>query len=154
AVTDPDRNTHLWGKVETDTAYRELMREVWRQGFADKDLPPREEMDKGRDGEIDKAAKAVATLRARGVKVLFGREPSAGPYLDYGSQLFARASSWDVLLVKTGAPGIHFEDYPELQGLDLPEWSHLSYADAKKFTAALHAIIVRDFWKPDGAAAP
>jgi len=49
-------------------------------------------------------------------------------------------------------PGIHFEDYPELQGFDLPEWSHLAYADAKRFTSALHAIIVRDFWKTDPPA--
>ena len=81
------------------------------------------------------------------------REPSTGPYLDYDNRLFPRASSWDVLLAKSGVPGIHFEDYPELQGLELPEWSHLAYADAKKFTAALHAIVVRDFWKPESPAA-
>lgn len=148
AVSDPDRNTHMWGKVETDPDYRALTRKIWGQDFAEED-PPRAELDKGRDEQIDKAVKAVATLRARGVMVLFVREPSTGPYLDYDNRLFARATSWDVLLAKSGAPGIHFEDYPELQGLDQPEWSHLSYAAAKKFTAALHAIVVRDFWKPD-----
>jgi hypothetical protein len=149
-VTDPDRNSHMWGKVETDADYRALMRRVWEQDFAEED-PPRAELDKMRDAEIDKAVKAVATLRARGVQVLFVREPSTGPYLDYDNRLFARATSWDVLLAKSGAPGIHFEDYPELQGLELPEWSHLAHADAKKYTAALHAIIVRDYWKPDPA---
>jgi hypothetical protein len=59
-----------------------------------------------------------------------------------------------VLLAKAGAPGIHFEDYPEMQGMELPEWSHLAYADAKRFTTALHAIVVRDFWPPDGNARP
>ena len=152
AVTDPDRNTHMWGKVEADPEYRALTRKIWMQDFADED-PPRAELDKSRDEQIDKAVKAVATLRARGVKVLFVREPSTGPYLDYDNRLFARATSWDVLLAKSGTPGIHFEDYPELQGLDQPEWSHLSYAAANKFTAALHAIVVRDFWKPDHAAA-
>jgi hypothetical protein len=110
-------------------------------------------LDKSRDEQIDKAAKAIATLRARGVKVLLVREPSTGPYLDYDNRLFPRADSWDVLLAKSGAPGIHFEDYPELQGLDQPEWSHLSYDAAKKFTAALHAIVVRDFWKADATDA-
>jgi len=38
-----------------------------------------------------------------------------------------------------------------LHGYDLPEWSHLAYADAKRFTAALHAIVVRDYWRRDGA---
>jgi hypothetical protein len=150
AVTEPDRNTHMWGKVETDADYRALMRRVWTQDFNDED-PPRAELDKGRDVQIDKAVKAVATLRARGVKVLFVREPSAGPYLDYDNRLFPRATSWDVLLAKTGAPGIHFEDYPQLQGFELPEWSHIGYADAKKFTAALHAIVVRDFWREDAS---
>ena len=152
AVTDPDRNTHMWGKVETDPDYRALTRRIWMQDFADED-PPRAELDKSRDEQIDKAAKAIATLRARGVKVLLVREPSTGPYLDYDNRLFPRADSWDVLLAKSGAPGIHFEDYPELQGLDQPEWSHLSYDAAKKFTAALHAIVVRDFWKPEASGA-
>jgi hypothetical protein len=153
AVTDPDRNTHMWGKVETDRDYQALTRRIWMQDFVDDDLPPQAEMDKGRDAQIDKAVKAIATLRARGVKVLFVREPSTGPYLDYDNRLFPRATSWDVLIAKSGVPGIHFEDYAELQGLDQPEWSHLSYADAKKFTAALHAIVVRDFWKPEANAA-
>jgi hypothetical protein len=154
AVTDVDRNTHMWGKVESDPDYRALARKIWTQDFAPSpEDPPREEMDKMRDEQIDKAAKAVATLRARGVKVLFVREPSAGPYLEYDNRLFARSTSWDVLLAKSGAPGIHFEDYPELQGLELPEWSHLAYADAQKFTASLHAIVVRDFWKADGSDA-
>src|SRR5262249_34320282 len=68
AVTDPDRNTHMWGKVEVDPDYRALTRKIWMQDFADED-PPRAEMDKSRDEQIAKAAKAVATLRARGVKV-------------------------------------------------------------------------------------
>jgi hypothetical protein len=149
-VTEPDRNTHMWSKVEDDPDYRALMRKVWTQDFQPSpDDPPRAELDKMRDTEIAKTVKAVATLQARGVKVLFVREPSTGPYLEFDNRLFSRATSWDVMLAKSGAPGIHFEDYPELQGLEQPEWSHLSYADAKKFTAALHAIIVRDFWKPD-----
>ena len=54
--------------------------------------------------------------------------------------------TWDVLLRRTGAPGIHFEDYPELQGMELPEWSHLTHADAERYTAALYKIIARDVW--------
>jgi len=106
-----------------------------------------------RDQQIERTVKAVAKLRARGVRVLFVRAPSTGPYLEYDNRLFPRASSWDVLLKKSGAPGIHFEDYPELQGLEQPEWSHLAHADANKFTAALHGIVVRDFWKPESTAA-
>ncbi|HSE12193.1 MAG TPA: hypothetical protein VLB69_06135 [Rudaea sp.] len=150
SVTAADRDTHMWSKVENDPVYRALMRKVWEQDFKpSEDDPKPEELAKMRDEQIERMVKAVATLRARGVKVLFVRAPSTGPYLEFDNHLFPRATSWDVLLAKTGAPGIHFEDYPELQGLDQPEWSHLSHADAKKFTASLHAIIVRGFWKPD-----
>ena len=152
SVTEADRNTHLWDKVETDPEYRALMRKIWEQNFAPSPNEPKpEDRDKKRDEQIERAAKAVATLQARGVKVLFVREPSSGPYLEFDNRLYPRATSWDVLLAKSGAPGIHFEDYPQLQGFELPEWSHLAYADAKKFTAALHEIVVRDFWRPEDA---
>jgi hypothetical protein len=155
AVTQADRNTHLWGKVETDPVYHALTRKIWEQDFPPSpDDPPAEEVRKKSDEQIDRAAKAVATLRARGVKVLFVRPPSSGPYLESDDRNFPRATTWDVLLAKAGAPGIHFEDYPEMQGMELPEWSHLAYADAKRFTTALHAIVVRDFWKPESATTP
>jgi hypothetical protein len=154
SVTDADRNTHLWDKVENDADYNALMRRVWEQNFKPSPNDPKpEDKDKKRDEQIERAAKAIATLRERGVKVLLVREPSAGPYLEYDNRIYPRAASWDVLLAKSGAPGIHFEDYPQLQGYNLPEWSHLAYADAKRFTAALHEIVVREFWKADDKAA-
>jgi len=153
SVTEADRNTHLWDKVENDADYRALMRTVWEQNFKPSPNDPKpEDKDKKRDEQIERAVKAIATLRARGVKVLLVREPSAGPYLEYDNRIYPRATSWDVLLARSGAPGIHFEDYPQLQGFDLPEWSHLAYADAKRFTAALHEIVVREFWQPEGAS--
>ncbi len=145
SVTAADRNTHMWSKVEDDPVYRALMRKIWTQDFTPSpDDPTPEKLAKSRDEQIDRAAKAVATLRARGVKVLFVRAPSAGPYLEYDNHLFPRATSWDVLLAKAGAPGIHFQDYPELQGLRQPEWSHLAYPDARRFTQALYRIIQRE----------
>ena len=150
SVTEIDRNTHIWGKVENDSEYRALARRIWSQKFVpSEDDAPADKLQRTINEQIDRAAKVVATLRARGVEVLFVRPPSAGPYLEYDNRLFPRATTWDVLLAKSGAPGIHFEDYAELQGLELPEWSHLTHADAKRFTAALHAIVVRDFWKRD-----
>jgi hypothetical protein len=98
------------------------------------------------DAQIDRATAAVATLRARGVQVLFLRPPSIGPYYAFEQKVFPRARTWDVLLRRTGAPGIHFEDYPQLQGYDQPEWSHLSASEAQRFTAELAAIVQRDYW--------
>jgi hypothetical protein len=46
-----------------------------------------------------------------------------------------------VLIARTGARGVHFEDYPQLQGFWLPEWSHLAAADADRYTAALYPLV-------------
>ena len=55
------------------------------------------------------------------------RAPAIGGLYYENEQHFApRAKTWDRLLAETGAFGIHFEDYPEMQGLEVPEWSHLS----------------------------
>jgi hypothetical protein len=107
-------------------------------------MPTLQELHKGADEQIERAAKAVAKLRKRNVEVIFVRTPSAGDYLAFENKVFPRAKTWDVLLAKTGAPGVHFQDHPELQGLWLPEWSHLATRDAVRFTAALYRIVERD----------
>ena len=156
--TESDRNTHLWSKVGDDPLYREMARNIWREGFMPSDDDPTpEEVAKAEHEQIERAAKAVAKLRARGVKVLFVRMPSTGEYLAYENHEFPRARTWDALLAATGAPGIHFEDYPELrpdlQGYYLPEWSHMIRPDGERVTAALYGIIDRDFWGPAASAA-
>jgi len=150
---EADRNTHIWSKVETDAAYREIARGIWTQRL-NAPPPPNvdtpEKLQKVIDAQIQRAVDAVAKLRARGVQVLFVRPPTSGPYLEFDNKVFPRAKTWDVLLARTGAPGIHFQDYPELnQAWNLPEWSHLSLADSERFTAALYTIIERDFWPKD-----
>lgn len=155
AETEADRNTHLWDKVENDPEYRAIAREVWALDLAPSpDDPPPAEVAKTAQQQIDRMAKAVAKLHARGVKVLFVRPPSNGIFLETEERVFPRAKTWDVLLRATGAPGIHFQDYPELQGFTLPEWSHVAYSQANRFTAALYRIVERDFWGPGAPHAP
>ena len=152
AQTDADRNTHLWHKVETDP-YRAVARSIWlnhMQPRADDRSP--QEARKIEKEQIDRTATAVAKLQARGVKVLFVRLPSIGPYLEFENRKYPRARTWDALLASSHAPGIYFEDYPKLQGYELPEWSHIKHADAERFTAALYRIIERDFWGPAAPA--
>jgi hypothetical protein len=158
ADSESDRNTHLWSKVADDPEYRELARNIWREGFEPSDDDPTpEEAAKTEHAQIERAVKAVARLRVRGVKVLFVRMPSTGEYLAYENRMFPRARSWNALLAATGAPGIYFEDYPELrpdlQGYYLPEWSHMRRADGERFTAALYEVIARDFWGQRASAA-
>jgi hypothetical protein len=150
--TEADRNTYLWSKVETDPQYRAMARSIWRQDFQPSEAdPPPEEARKTEKEQIDRMGKAVAKLRARGINVLFVRMPSAGEYLAYENREFPRARTWDALLAATGAPGIHFEDYPQLQGYYLPEWSHMTRSEAERFTTALYGIIAHDFWGPGAA---
>jgi hypothetical protein len=159
-VSGPDRATHMWRKVEVDHAYREIARSTWAQDFGQ--APPGAEtpalMAKRVDEQVGRVAKAVAKLRQRGVPVLFLRAPSSGPYYADEEHFLPRAKSWDVLLERTGAPGIHFMDYPAMRDLNLPEWSHLAHADAERFTAELVRIIQRDFepgsWPRAGSVAP
>ena len=99
--------------------------------------------------QIARAVKALAQLRLHGVRVLFVRLPSDGEYLAYEERFYPRQRSWDGLLAATRAPGLYFSDYPELQGYDLPEWSHMTRTEAERFTAAFYRIIERDFWGPD-----
>jgi hypothetical protein len=146
SMHEPDRNSYLWSKVVTDAQYRELARNIWRQGFAPELNPPPEKLKKNIDEQITKTANAIGKLRARGVQVLFVRMPSSGEYLAFENQLLPRAQTWDKLLSDSGAPGIYFEDYPELQGYYLPEWSHLTQSESERFTAALYGVIQRDFW--------
>jgi len=135
-----DRNSEMCDKVATDPEYRALCRKVWAQDFDD--VPPADVLANMVDKEVERATDAVAKLRARGVKVVFLRPPSVDDYYKYEQKIFPRAKTWDVLLAKTGAPGIHFEDYKQLQGYELPEWSHMSAPEARRFTAQLVPILV------------
>ena len=151
SVQDADRNTRMWSKVETDADYRAARREGWVARFAKTppvlDTPEKREKLFGQ--QIAKARAAIAKLRARGVRVVFVRQPSAGDFLAWEARDFPRAESWDRLLKETGAPGIHFEDYPALQGYQLPEWSHLSAAEADRYTAALLPLVLAAFAAAD-----
>lgn len=143
-----DRNTHMWRKVEVDPQYRALARSIWAEEFSGPPPPVMDTPEKARklmETQIERAARAIATLRARGVRVVFVRPPSNGEYYAFEQKVMPRAWTWDVLLQRTGIPGIHFEDYPQLQGGELPEWSHLTAADARRFTVALAPLVEREF---------
>ena len=147
---DLDRNSRMWSKIETDPAYQAIVRARWVQTFADP-LPPDmntpEKAAKVIDAKVARAQAAVDVLRRRGVRMVLFRPPSTGPFLDRENRLLPREKTWDLLVQRTGLPAIHFEDYAELQGYELPEWSHLSESEARRFTAALLPIVEREFAK-------
>jgi len=63
--------------------------------------------------------------------------PLAGGLKALENRTTPRGQTWDPLLQGTGAPGIYFEDFPELAGFNCREWSHLSAGDSVEFSKRL-----------------
>ena len=83
-------------------------------------------------------------LHKRGIDVIFVRNPAEGHYAMSEPMMNPRAETWDVLIEKTGALGIHWMDHEELQGFYLPEWSHMTGEGADRYTKALFNVIARE----------
>ena len=75
-----------------------------------------------------------------------GRNPrcSSGPFREGEKKVFPRERFWNRILDSTGAPGIHFEDYPSLSHFQCPEFSHLTPSDAIVYTKSLVEIIEKE----------
>jgi hypothetical protein len=140
-VSEADRNMRMWRKVEEDVAYQDLAKRIWAQNFKPPTEKQRAEGPKMIAEQIDRAVAAITKLKARGVEVILVLHPVDGEFRKFELSAMHRSFTWDPLLQKAGVVGIHFEDYPELQGLNLPEWSHLSSADAEIYTERLYRII-------------
>ncbi len=146
------RQMSLWSRLVTDERLREHARWVWGP-FDGK--PVEQELI---DRVIEDVRKDVETIRARGGEVVFVRCPSAGLYYESEQWSAPRARTWDPLLAKTGSFGVHFEDFPEMRALEVPEWSHLAPAATPAFTRAYVGAIARELpWlvrKPAAEARP
>lgn len=141
STTDADRQTYLDERILRDSAYRQLARDIWLDGT---DGPNRRPVP-GEDSVtalIGELTRDIARIRARGGDVAFVRFPSGGPLRDLERREFPRERYWDRIARETGAAAIHFEDHPALRAYVPPEWSHLSRADAERFTRALVPILL------------
>jgi hypothetical protein len=79
---------------------------------------------------------AVDKIRSRGGDVVFVRPPSARDLRVIEDQHLPKAKVWNALLAYTHTNGIHIDDLPAVQNLNLPESSHLSRACATVFIDA------------------
>lgn len=148
-----DREMSMVPRLEHDAEYQRRIQAVW-QGHIDAVPPmPPEAVAQAREMVLTAVAADVAKLRARGVALVFVRFPSTGPLREAERRMTPRADYWDALLARTGAPGIHFEDHPELAHFDCPEWSHLSDGDAARFTRALVPLLAPYLSPPTAAPA-
>lgn len=133
--TRADRQTVMWREIERNAGLREHAIKVWLTG---KPKPP----DDALIAKICKdIAEHVAAIRARGGDVVFIRPPSTGGYYEREQRNAPRDRTWDRLLREADVFGIHFEDYPDMQGLELPELSHLTREDAARFTRAYVGVL-------------
>jgi len=121
----------MWPRIETDERLREHARWAWK-GFKEKFPYTPQLMAKGHA----RAKAAVDKIRARGGEVVFVRPPSTVELRVNEEAQVPKAKGWDVLLRNTRSAGVHFDDMPEAQNLDLPEWSHLTRKCATVFTDA------------------
>jgi hypothetical protein len=127
-VTD-DRQSFLWWRIEKDEHFRAHQRASWPRFIP---LIP----DATIASMVERTRLAVDKIRARGGEVIFVRPPSASELRGFEEQTVSRARGWDTLLANARVGGVHFDDYPAMQGLVVPEYSHLSRACATVFTDA------------------
>jgi hypothetical protein len=129
-----DRQTFLWPRLEGDSRVQAHQRAVWLRPF-----PPVPAGDIA--SVVERTRVAVAKIRARGGEVIFVRPPSAPALRSSEEKTVPRARAWDLMLAKADVHGIHYEDYPTMRGLVLPEDSHLSRACATVFTDAYVRVL-------------
>ena len=125
------RQTVLWPRIVTDDRLREHARMVWGGLFRGEPLPERAIAP-----VIEATRRSVQRIRARGGEVLLLKPPSDGDVRQAELRVMPRANVWDRLVRETGVIGIHWEDYADMRGLEVPEWSHLTGASATRFTRA------------------
>ncbi len=135
---DMDRNTTMKDKVVKDTAYAGQIQRAWT------DTPPKVRYRDVRTQVLGFYKNLVVKFQARGGRIIFVRNPSHMVVRENEKIRNPRELYWDPLIDTTGAPGYHFEDYPELNQFFTPEWSHLSTPDAKVYTKELLKIMQED----------
>ena len=126
------RQTWMWDRIERPGPLQAHARWAWK-GFKEKFPFTPQLIASGQA----RAKKAVDAIRARGGEVVFVRPPS-GPQLRVNEEAqVPKAKGWDALLRNTHSVGVHIDDLPaSVQGLTLPEFSHLTRKCAIVFTDA------------------
>ncbi len=146
-----NRQARMLVRAERDPAFMQRIQRIWLRLFSPPPKPPifsDEQWAKmaadAWNATLAKAKVNVAAIRARGGRVIFVRDPSSGALLELEQKSHPRQRFWDRILQETGAPGIHYADYPELRDFTCPEWSHLSAGDAVEYSKRLVTIMKRE----------
>ncbi|MFK8011156.1 MAG: hypothetical protein AB8B80_03880 [Marinicellaceae bacterium] len=150
ANMERDRNNRMWNKVYLDEDYNKLVKFIWAQNwkpFAEQPQPRQERIVDGRIKQIERAVNATKTLQKRGAQVVFVQMPYNGHYAISEPDIAPRELTWDRLIEQSGALGLHFQDHEEMQGYELPEWSHMTGDEADRFTANFYTLVQSELHK-------
>ncbi|TNJ43202.1 hypothetical protein KFZ70_10960 [Tamlana fucoidanivorans] len=133
-----DRNVRMKKRMEIDTAYANSVKHVWEFFFkSDGPLPDKK-------STMAFFLKDLEKFKEKGGNVILLRCPSSDVFRELEKKITPRDTVWDDLVAKAAVKSYHFEDYPQLQNLDLPEWSHLKAEHADYFTKELIKILKQD----------
>jgi hypothetical protein len=142
AETLSTRQVDMWHVLDSDPEHQEIIKDLWREYlYMPMEPPPQEVFEQLQRDILESVTEQVRLIRSRGGEVVFVRPPSSDEFREVERQAFPREMFWDRLIDATGAVGIHFEDYPQLQDVRTPEWSHIHSEDKTRFTAELIPII-------------
>lgn len=133
-----DRNVRMKKRMETDTAFANSVKRVWKFFMAGEGPPP------DKEATLSFFLEDLEKFKTKGGTVILLRCPSADYLRDFENKVTPRTSFWDELVQKANVKAYHFEDYKQLQGLRIPEWSHLTAEDADVFTKELINIMKND----------
>lgn len=132
------RQGYFWEELERNPDLLAHTRMMWTTIFAG------DPVTADLTNQVIETTKAdIDRIRARGGEVVWLRPPSAGPILDIERTRYPRAKVWDRLLHDTGSFGMYFEDYPSMQHLPTPDWSHLSKSSTLVFTNAYVGALLK-----------
>lgn len=144
STLDRERRTWMLDSVTKPGPFQDRIKHGWIPLFTPPPPPayvPKEaflaSVGQAIEQRFKDTAAAVEKLRARGGKVVFLRLPVTGDLKVLEDRATPKAGPWTRFLAETRAPGIYFEDHPELASFECPEWSHLSGPDSVEFTKRL-----------------
>jgi hypothetical protein len=141
---DRERRARMIEKCAQPGKLQSTIQQIWLPLFSPAPPPtyiPKEEFAKQMGQTIEQrfhdVAAAVQKLRNRSCKIVFVRLPNSGELKALEDRETPRAAFWDRIIKDTAAPGIYYEDFPDLASFKCPEWSHLSAEDSVEFSKRL-----------------
>jgi len=141
---DRERRARMIEECARPGKLQSMVQQIWLPLFTSPPPPryiPKEEFAKQMGQAIEQrfhdVAAAVEKLRSRGGKIVFVRLPNSGGLKALEDRETPRAAFWNRVIKDTAAPGIYYEDFPDLAGFNCPEWSHLSAGDSVEFSKRL-----------------